>query len=122
MYISHSAGVSTRISLSLTDMPSAAPKQHWTSVVADNLARRDALFPQDYLVPAEQLPPKSQLNVIDFPKACGVLTAQEIEITETNGPALVEKMIAGELSSVDVTRAFCKRATVAHQLVSSSCD
>ena len=99
-------------------MPSATPKQHWSTIVAENLARRDALFPQDYLVPADQLPPKTQLNVIDFPSTCGVLTPSELQITEKDGPSLVKKMITGELNSVDVTRAFCKRATIAHQLVS----
>lgn len=99
-------------------MPSAAPKQHWTEVVADKRARRDALFPKEYLIPDERMPPKDQKSVIDVPKTCGVLTDAEIEITETPGPVLVQKMVAGELKSVDVTRAFCKRATIAHQLVS----
>jgi amidase len=46
------------------------------------------------------------------------LSPSEIDITETHSAiALLGRIAAGELNAVDVTKAFCHRATIAHQLV-----
>ncbi|KAA8644373.1 hypothetical protein EYZ11_001386 [Aspergillus tanneri] len=46
------------------------------------------------------------------------LTPREIEITETDAVGITEKTTSGKWSAVEVTEAFCHRATIAHQLVS----
>jgi amidase len=57
-------------------------------------------------------------SVIDVPKQCGLLTEQEIDITENyDAVALIEKIATQQFSSVAVTTAFCKRAAIAQQLV-----
>ncbi|WWD20157.1 hypothetical protein CI109_104633 [Kwoniella shandongensis] len=86
-------------------------KPSWTEVAAAKVAARDALIPSEW-----RIPPTEAINVIDVPKTCGVLTPVEIDITETEAPVLVEKMVKGELKSYDVTLAFCKRAAIACQL------
>lgn len=55
---------------------------------------------------------------MDVPAKCGLLTARELEITETvDVDVILRKLSAAEWSSVEVTTAFLKRATVAQQLV-----
>lgn len=53
--------------------------------------------------------------------AAQFLTAEEREITEAlSAASLLGKVSRGELTALQVTRAFCHRATVAHQLVSTT--
>jgi len=56
--------------------------------------------------------------VMDFPAKSGIMSPEELAITESSAVDLVKKLAASELSSVAVTTAFCKRAALAHQLVS----
>ncbi|CAG8407897.1 unnamed protein product [Penicillium salamii] len=56
-------------------------------------------------------------HVLNIPTECGKLSAEELSITNSTASDLVEKLSRGELKAVDVTIAFCKRTTVAHQLV-----
>lgn len=57
--------------------------------------------------------------MLDVPRTCGILTEKELDITENyDATALVEKMAKGDLKSVEVVTAFCKRAAVAQQCVS----
>ncbi|RSH94942.1 hypothetical protein EHS25_000026 [Saitozyma podzolica] len=88
-----------------------APKPHWSEISASKIAARDALIPE-----AWRIPETSALHVLDVPRTCGVLSAAEIEITETPAEVLVQKMGKGELKSYGVTLAFCKRAAIAQQL------
>ncbi|CAG8001328.1 unnamed protein product [Penicillium salamii] len=60
---------------------------------------------------------RSQSNVLNIPTECGKLSAEELSIINSTASDLVEKLSRGELKAVDVTIAFCKRTTVAHQLV-----
>lgn len=46
------------------------------------------------------------------------LTDKEVEITETDAVGIVEKTTSGAWTAVDVIKAFCHRAAIAHQLVS----
>ncbi|KAK5679947.1 hypothetical protein LTS10_007895 [Elasticomyces elasticus] len=45
------------------------------------------------------------------------LSKEEVEITETDAVGIVTKTTAGTWSAVDVAKAFCHRAALAHQLV-----
>ncbi len=67
--------------------------------------------------------PKDQLNVMDVPRQCGLLTGFELEITETvDVQAILNKLRLGEWSSVQVTTAFYKRAITAQQLVGTKIE
>ena len=50
------------------------------------------------------------------------LSQEEIEITEMDAVDIVEKTSAGIWSAEDVARAFCHRASLAHQLVNVSVE
>lgn len=86
----------------------------WDAVAAEKRAERDARIPQSWLISF----PDDVLDVTGVPRECGVLTPEEIIITETEAPKLVQQMIAKELTSEAVVTAFCKRAAIAQQLVS----
>lgn len=45
------------------------------------------------------------------------LSEKEIAITETDAVGIADKVAAGDWSAMDVTEAFCHRASLAHQLV-----
>lgn len=62
-------------------------------------------------------------DVTGIPRACGLLTEKELQITEQyDAPALVKELASGSLTSVEVTTAFCKRAAIAHQLTGCLVD
>lgn len=86
----------------------------WKAICSDKKQRQEASIPQDWIVSP---PPKERLNVIDFPRESGLLTAIELTITESDVETLLANLASGTWTSVDVTRAFYKRAILAHQVV-----
>jgi amidase len=92
---------------------------NWKDLAADKKKRQTAEIPKGWLLPNP--PPESQLDVSSVPVECGLLTPEELEITETKDVALLLRRLAtGVWSSVAVTTAYYKRAIIAQQLVSSS--
>lgn len=85
----------------------------WEHRAADKRARLDKAIPAEWKI---QSPPTSD-SYFDYPEKSGILSPQELEITKSSATELVPKLARGELKSVDVTRAFCKRAALAQQLV-----
>jgi amidase len=85
----------------------------WDTIAAEKRAARDTLIPEAWRVSVDD----SLLDVTDVPRTSGVLSPAEVEITETEAPELVRKMIDRELTSEAVVTAFCKRAAIAQQLV-----
>ena len=45
------------------------------------------------------------------------LSEREVEITETDAPGIAEQTTAGKWKAEEVIRAFCHRASLAHQFV-----
>ncbi|KAK3648807.1 hypothetical protein LTR56_007247 [Elasticomyces elasticus] len=63
------------------------------------------------------LGPTSSKSVFDVPAKSGILTERELDITANyDATTLLAKLASSELSSLDVTTAFCKRAAIAQQL------
>jgi amidase len=61
----------------------------------------------------------SNKNVLNIPRTCGLMTESELHITEAyDATALADALAKKQFSSEAVTRAFCKRAAIAHQVVS----
>ncbi|KAF2813069.1 fatty-acid amide hydrolase [Mytilinidion resinicola] len=82
-------------------------------------AKRAALtqsIPPAFRIPADILPPETQLDISRFPAESKWFTAEELEITSTTAPALLERIANKAWSAEDVIKAFCKRAAAAHQL------
>lgn len=73
-------------------------------------------IPKDLVLPDKYIdnPP---LNVTGVPRECGLLTREELHITEDHDlVALSEAIASRKFTSVAVTSAFCRRAAIAHQL------
>lgn len=86
---------------------------NWEQIAADKRARIDKSIPPEWKI---QNKPEGD-SFFDFPAKSGILSEKELEITNMPATELVAKLASGELKSVDVTLAFCKRAALAHQLV-----
>lgn len=86
------------------------------------LSKRVSVFnkiPKNWLLPIEQVSQyteTSAISVLEVPRTSGILTHKELDITESHDATdLISMMISGEVSSVEVVTAFCKRAAIAHQ-------
>ena len=94
----------------------ASQSQSWQELAEDKRKRLAALIPKDWVITP---PPEDVLDVTKVPLECGLLSEKEIAITEEKDiGVLLVKLASAELSSVEVTTAFAKRAIIAHQVVS----
>lgn len=91
----------------------------WEQVAADKVASLIATIPQEWIIPTEVLPSPKQLDITTFPQTSGWFTTEELEITASTAGEILSKVRTQTWSAVSVTRAFCKRAAAAHQLVSN---
>lgn len=85
----------------------------WEELAADKRTRINESIPEEWRT--KELPAGDCF--FDFPAKSGLLSDQEISITESSATDLVQQLAHGDLKAVDVTIAFCKRAALAHQLV-----
>ena len=89
----------------------------WEKIAEAKRAALAEQIPPEYRVPKDQLPPESQLDVTTWPKESGWFSSKELEITDSSASQILRKVASKEWSSEEVTRAFCKRAAAAQQLV-----
>lgn len=83
--------------------------------------KRQALWesiPEEWRIPTELLPASTEDDVSQWPETCGWFTDEELAITNSTASELIAQLTSGRLSAETATRAFCKRAAAAHQLVS----
>lgn len=91
--------------------------KRWAKIAT---AKRAALLnsiPPEYRIPINVLPPPTELDVTKFPTESKWFTEQELEITSTSAPLLLDKIANSVWTAEEVTKAFCKRAAAGHQLV-----
>lgn len=100
------------------------PTPKWRAIADNYRCAAKAKIPKSWRLSEEILSSVSQTStqsLIDIPRSCGILSEEELDITENyDAVALLEKLAAGKISSFDVTLAFCKRAAIAQQLVCMS--
>lgn len=93
-----------------------ATEPEWKTLASRKKQALHDSIPREWLIP--NFPISEHPNVIDVPRKCGLLTARELEITETTDvDVILRKLRTSVWTSVETTRAFYKRAVVAHQLV-----
>lgn len=85
----------------------------WKDLAEEKRSRLDKAIPEEWRITAKP----TGLSVMEYPRQSGILSAVELAITESSAADLVQRMANGELTSVAVTLAFCKRAALAQQLV-----
>jgi amidase len=92
-------------------------KNQYQAISAKKRAEQHDSIPEIWRINTQEY--QNVTNVMDVPLTCGVLTQVEAVITsDHDATALLEKLKAGVWSAEQVTVAFCKRAAIAHQLVS----
>ena len=91
----------------------------WQDIALRKQRERQERIPSAWLLPSSYTGDSSvRLSVLDVPRQCGLLSQDELRITEQHdATSLVENLAAGKLKSVDVVSAFAKRAAIAQQLV-----
>lgn len=94
----------------------------WQQIAAEKRRIAASKIPPAWLLPTEILASISEdspISVTSIPRSCGLLSETELDITENySAVGLLQKLASAELSAVEVTTAFCKRAAIAQQLVS----
>lgn len=94
----------------------------WEQIAYTNYKKTWSLMPQEHLIPLDAF--KGELDprhVIRAPELCGILTERELAISLTpSAVALLEDIRKGVYTATEVTRAFCKTASIAHQMVSEA--
>ncbi|KAK5123207.1 putative amidase [Meristemomyces frigidus] len=98
-------------------MGSTPQKEPWQSIAARKQAQRESKIPSEWRIPQTLLPPPEASVVQDFPHTSGFFTGRELTITESTASDVVAKIAAQEWSAEEVTKAICKRAAVAQQLL-----
>lgn len=77
---------------------------------------RDAQFIPEWLVPQDELPSTAVKDVSKWIEKAGKLSAEELEITSSSAQTIVENIKLKKWTSLQVCKAFCHRASIAHQL------
>ncbi|QIW98474.1 hypothetical protein AMS68_003992 [Peltaster fructicola] len=93
-----------------------AATEEWKAISERAKAKLDDSIPPEWRLKPDMLPSEEGLNVTDIPFRSAILTEHEIVITNSSAIDIVINISHGTWKSVDVTRAFCKRASIAHQL------
>jgi amidase len=87
----------------------------WKKVAKDKAESVLNLIPKEWRL--EKIPTKEEQRDVTGAFIHKYLSDQEIEITETDAVGIVTQTSSGRWKSVDVAKAFCHRAALAHQLV-----
>ncbi|KAK2602278.1 hypothetical protein N8I77_008826 [Diaporthe amygdali] len=99
----------------------------WQARAAEKRARCQSQIPKAWELPAALVQSlahplessKNNLVELNIPRRSGLLTEKELNITEAHDArSLLKALASGELTSLEVTVAFCKRAAIAQQLTS----
>lgn len=92
----------------------------WESIAATKRLARKASIPAESVIPTSIFPPDDQLDVTTFPQESGFFTKHELDITSTPASEIISNLSSGSWTSEVVTKAFCKTAAAAQQLVTFS--
>ncbi|KAF2764279.1 amidase [Teratosphaeria nubilosa] len=101
---------------SAEEIEECVKNQDWTDIAAKTQTKLRNSMPSEWRIPQDKLPRIDQIDVADFPRTSGLLNETEIKITESYATEIVGAVAAGEWTAEEVTRSFCHRAAIAHQL------
>lgn len=88
----------------------------YESIAIKKVNERNSNFKEEWLIPSTKLPPTERTDVLNWIRESGHLTDNELEITETDAPRIVDNIKSRKWSAYEVTYAFCHRASIAQQL------
>lgn len=96
----------------------AANNQDWQTLGKAKLESINESLPQDWRV--QSLPSNEQQRDVTGDFIRQYLSKDEIEITEASATTIVERSSSGQWTAEAVMKAFCHRASLAHQLVTDT--
>lgn len=99
-----------------------APQEPWQDIASRKRREVANQLPDEWKLPRsvlEKISPNADIDVRGIPASCGLLSSRELEITEQyDASGLIAKLAKRDFTASEVATAFCKRAAIAHQLVS----
>lgn len=100
-------------------------QKEWLPKIEKYRQAREQSIPKDLTVPlpkpVEELI-KDQFNAVEYLYNAKLLTPEEFAITDTSAVDLVNKMSKGELTAVEVFKAFAKRAVICNQFTNCAME
>jgi len=102
------------------DLTGGGHDTSWRDKAAKKRSEAYAKIPHEWRLSPEYLTGNehSDTDVMDIPALCGILSSQELDITEKfNAVALGQAVQSGAISAAAVALAFSKRAAIAQQLI-----
>lgn len=90
--------------------------KNWETLAREKREAILAAIPAEWRL--KTIPSHEEVKDITGPYIEQFLSKKEKEITNTDAVGIVEKTKAGTWTAVEVAKAFCHRAALAHQLVS----
>jgi hypothetical protein len=88
---------------------------NWEELAKEKRDSVNSLIPKEWLL--SSIPTKEEQRDVTGEYIQQFLTTREVEITETDAVGIVQKTCFGKWKAVEVAKAFCHRAAIAHQLV-----
>ncbi len=96
-------------------------REAWQDIAVRKRATRDSLIPRQWRLPEHLALSISQggpRDVLDIPSRSGIMTEEELKMTEMDGAELLISLAQSKIKSRTITTSFCKRAAIAQQLAS----
>ncbi|KAL9564642.1 hypothetical protein ACKAV7_011094 [Fusarium commune] len=94
---------------------SRSQKMNWQDIAKESQAKVLNSIPNRWRLDVNQY--QDFKDVTNVPYTCGLLTEEQLKITERTATEIVKKIETRELKAVEVLEAFSGRAAIAHQLV-----
>ncbi|KAI5963094.1 uncharacterized protein KGF55_002886 [Candida pseudojiufengensis] len=91
-------------------------KEKYKEIANKKRLERDSKWNLDWLIPESNLPSREIKDVLNFIDSHSFLTPLEIEITNSSAIEIVTNIQKQKWKSLQVTLAFCHRASISHQL------
>ena len=93
----------------------------WQSIANAKNANLLALIPPQWILRPSDIPSSTDLRDVTG-YTSRFLSPRELEITNATSIKILSSVRSGDWPSVEITRAFCHRAAIAHQLVRERSD
>jgi hypothetical protein len=93
-------------------------EEGWETIARSKKAGVEGLIPVPWRIKSSEIPPVRALrDISDYVRR--YLSPHDLEITDKAAASILENVASGAWTALEVTRAFCHRAAIAHQFVSS---
>lgn len=93
-------------------------QQTWHEKAEAKRAKTKSKIPEEWTLNKDDLAAAKKQRQLSGPFIESFIDSRELEITSNDSVPLLAKIRSGHYTTLQVTKAFCKRAAIAHQIVS----